>query len=355
MADSQAAETALRTQLENEFAQQQAGIENLVLRAYGGVAPIQGGHSARSRPAEAVDEEAESEESGDLAKSAVSFAVGLTFGRWKTEEGLPDEKLPEDPLTGLPPAPPGYSTSLKTLYHVAESGTSEGFADLVRLNLAHEFGADAEDVICAKVGSVDLRGYLDKPGAFFADHLATYSKSRRQAPIYWPLSTRSGDFVIWVYYPKLEGDSMTRLITEVLDPRLRRLNEELGALAAEGGGAGRKAKLENLRLELAEMRQDFQELIAKGYKPDLNDGALITACPLAKYFRHAGFRAKLEACWRELYRGDYDWSHLAMAMWPERVLAVCKKDRSIAIAHGREDLCPAEPPKAARGRKKKTD
>jgi hypothetical protein len=103
------------------------------------------------------------------------------------------------------------------------------------------------------------------------------------------------------------------------------------------------------------MRQDFQELIAKGYKPGLNDGVLITACPLAKYFRHAGFRAKLEACWRELSRGDYDWSHLAMAMWPERVVSACKKDRTIAIAHGREDLCPAEPPKPARGRKKKTD
>jgi hypothetical protein len=44
-----------------------------------------------------------------------------------------------------------------------------------------------------------------------------------------------------------------------------------------------------------------------------------------------------------------------MAIWPERVVSACKKDRTIAIAHGREDLCPAEPPKAARGRKKKTD
>ncbi len=353
MADSQAAEAALRTQLETEFLQLQASIEKLVLKAYGDVAPIEGGHSARSRPAEAPDEEAEPEDTGDLARSAASFAVGLTFGRWKSDAGLPDEYPPEDPLAALPTSPPGFSTSRKMLYHVAESGADEGFADLVRVNLVNEFGADAEEAICAKVGCVDLRGYLDKPGAFFADHLATYSKSRRKAPIYWPLSTRSGDFVIWVYYPKLEGDSLTRLITEVLDPRLRRLNEELGALAAEGRVSGRKAKLESLRLELAEMRQDFQELIAKGYQPNLNDGVLITACPLAKYFRHAGFRKNLEACWKELSRGEYDWSHLAMAMWPERVLAVCKKDRSIAIAHGREDLCPAEPAKVTRGRKKK--
>lgn len=145
---------------------------------------------------------------------------------------------------------------------------------------------------------------------------------------------------------------MPRLITEVLDPRLRRLNEELAALAADGKASARKAKLEALRLELAEMRQDFQDLIARGYKPDLNDGVLITACPLAKYFRLPKFRRDLEDCWKKLSRGDFDWARLAMSMWPERVLEACRRDRSIAIAHGKEGLCPAEPPKAKKGRKK---
>jgi hypothetical protein len=212
-----------------------------------------------------------------------------------------------------------------------------------------------EQAAATALGFKSLVDYLAQQSGFFTDHLAAYSKSRRLAPIYWPLSTRSGDFVIWVHYPMMDADSLPRLITEVLDPRLRRIDEELAGLAADGKAGSRKDKLKALRLEMSEMRQDFQELIAKGYKPDLNDGVLLTACPLAKYFRHAGFRAKLESCWRELARGDYDWSHLAMSMWPERVVAACKQDRSIAIAHGREDLCPSEPPKATRGRKKKAD
>ena len=212
-----------------------------------------------------------------------------------------------------------------------------------------------EQDLAARLGVPTLRDYMSRSGCFFADHLSVYSKSRRKAPIYWPLSTRSGEFILWVYYPKLDADSLPRLITEVLDPRLRALSEEISTLVAEGRTAGRRAKLEALQLELSEMRQDFQALIAKGYKPDLNDGVLITACPLAKYFRHAGFRKNLEACWKELARGDYDWAHLAMSMWPERVLEACKKDRSIAIAHDRENLCSAEPPKATRGRKKKID
>jgi hypothetical protein len=39
-------------------------------------------------------------------------------------------------------------------------------------------------------------------------------------------------------------------------------------------------------------------------------------------------------------------------MWPERVTEACRRDRSIAIAHGKEDLCPAAPPKTKRGLKK---
>jgi transposase InsO family protein len=31
---------------------------------------------------------------------------------------------------------------------------------------------------------------------------------------------------------------------------------------------------------------------------------------------------------------DYDWAHLAMNYWPERVREKCKTDKSLAIAHG---------------------
>ncbi len=290
-----------------------------------------------------------------------SYLVGVAFGRWAIPPN-PEElrKPPADPFAPLPAQAPGAAPAEAAKLYFAEDTSGESsILNSCRVALRQATGLASvdgyEQDLAARLGVPTLRDYLNRPAAFFADHLSVYSKSRRKAPIYWPLSTRSGEFIVWVYYPKLDADSLPRLITEVLDPRLRSLNEEIATLVAEGRTAGRRGKLEALRLELSEMRQDFQELIAKGYKPDLNDGVLITACPLAKYFRHAGFRAKLEACWRELSRGDYDWSHLAMAMWPERVLAVCKKDRSIAIAHGREDLCPAEPPKATRGRKRKAD
>jgi hypothetical protein len=46
---------------------------------------------------------------------------------------------------------------------------------------------------------------------------------------------------------------------------------------------------------------------------------------------------ELKARWEELIAGKYDWAHVAMHLWPERVVAKCATDRSLAIAHGLED------------------
>ncbi len=40
----------------------------------------------------------------------------------------------------------------------------------------------------------------------------------------------------------------------------------------------------------------------------------------------------------KLVKGDYDWAHLAMHLWPERVVRKCATDASLAIAHGLEEM-----------------
>jgi len=89
------------------------------------------------------------------------------------------------------------------------------------------------------------------------------------------------------------------------------------------------------------------------YKPNLNDGVLITASPLWKLFRLPKWQRDLKAYWEALEGEEYEWAHLAYTIWPDRVKKVCKKDRSIAIAHGLEDLCEVKAPekKAKRGKK----
>jgi len=64
----------------------------------------------------------------------------------------------------------------------------------------------------------------------------------------------------------------------------------------------------------------------------------ISAAPLWSLFRHRAWQKVLKETWTKLERGDYDWAHLAMNYWPERVREKCRSDKSLAIAHGLEEL-----------------
>jgi hypothetical protein len=75
------------------------------------------------------------------------------------------------------------------------------------------------------------------------------------------------------------------------------------------------------------------------WKPNLNDGLTLTMAPLWRLVpQHAAWQKELKTNWDELAAGRYDWAHIAMHLWPERVVLKCATDRSLAIAHGLEDV-----------------
>ena len=89
------------------------------------------------------------------------------------------------------------------------------------------------------------------------------------------------------------------------------------------------------------MRDELLRL-APTWKPNHDDGVQITAAPLWRLFRHRPWQTVLRDTWEKLERGDYDWAHLAMDYWPDRVREKCRTDKSLAIAHDLEHLY--EPP-----------
>ena len=78
--------------------------------------------------------------------------------------------------------------------------------------------------------------------------------------------------------------------------------------------------------------------VAPLWNPNLNDGVVINYAPLWRMIGHTQWRKNVKDCWDTVVAGDYDWSHLAMHLWPERVVPKCKDDASLAIAHGLDEV-----------------
>jgi hypothetical protein len=340
-----------------------------------------------------TDEGDEQEEGSEDEKSSLdvetitvdllSWCVGVAFGRWNVRlvgSGRTAPSLdPFAPLTACSPAelvgpdglparevPSGYPLRISwDGILVDDSGFENGSphqSDIVcraQEVLAFLWGNRAEAIeqeACEILGVKSLRDYFRKPGGLFADHLKQYSKSRRQAPIYWPVSTASGSYTLWIYYHRLNEDLLYKAVNEYVNPKIsetdRRIAQLEGDLGSASGGQATvlRGKLEEAKAFRGELEDFKAELLRVGglpYKPDLNDGVLITASPLWKLFRLPKWRKDLEGCWKKLEAGEYDWAHLAYAIWPDRVKEVCIRDRSIAMAHDLEELYKGDAPTSA--------
>ena len=196
----------------------------------------------------------------------------------------------------------------------------------------------------------DLDEIFDKHSKFFDAHLKDYSRNKRVSPIYWHLGVPSGKFNIWVYYPKLNENSLFKIVNELVEPKLEDVKKQVAALEMSSASKELHEQMA-LQDELIDFKEELLRVAQLPYKPNQDDGILITAAPLHNLFRHNKWRKSTEACWKKLEKGEYDWAHLAYSIWPDRVANKCKKDLSMAIAHGLESICEIKP-KEKKTRKK---
>jgi hypothetical protein len=300
------------------------------------------------------DEELSDSTPIDESGNILSWCVGVAFGRfdWRLATGGRAAPPEPDPFDPLPAKSPGMLPDGAAPFHphpgllVDDSGHPH---DLPRL---------VEEVLGRVETQVppDVRRWLQRE--FFPFHLQRYSKSRRKAPIYWPLATESGSYTLWLYYPSLTSQTLYSAVNDFVEPKLKQVEQQAGALRGKGTARSRDEDraleaLQTLEQELIELRDTLLR-IAPTYRPNHDDGVQITAAPLWKLFRHKPWQKLLKETWAKLEKGEYDWSHIAMTTWPDRVREKCKTDKSLAIAHDLEQLYvePPPPPAKPRGRRK---
>jgi hypothetical protein len=273
------------------------------------------------------------------AKALMSYLIGAAFGRWdvRAAQTADPASNPFDLVASCPPgalidhkglpvsvAPAGYPLELPPNRLLLDEPGHQ-WDLIVRVDCAVKCLFDDPDAIVGELskilGRALLRDYLRRD--FFKSHLAQYTESRRKAPIYWPLSVPSGKWTVWVYAPTLSRESLYAVASEALR-RENLATAEIGRLEQERttGAGGRGARtldraLDTERLlgeELRRFRQEAERIANLGWEPDLDDGIVLCAAPLAGLFPQwrepAQYRNLLKA-------GQYEWA--TVSRWAEAI------------------------------------
>jgi hypothetical protein len=314
------------------------------------------------------DEEAEDEATADttaLAAELISWAVGVAFGRFDVrlatgDRAMPGEPEPFDPLSvcspgmltgddGLPRVlpPAGYPLSLpEDGILVDDPGHPRDLTGAIRAVFETAFGplADAfwqEAAALLDPQAHDMGTWL--ASRFFEHHLKRHSKSRRKAPIFWQLGVPSSRYRVWGNAHRLTRDSLFAIQNDVVAPKLAHEERRLSSLLTQAGptpSARDRAEIAAQEAAVDEIRTFVEEVrrVAPLWNPDLDDGIVLVMAPLWRLSTHKAWQKELKGRWDELVAGKYDWAHLAMHLWPERVVPKCATDRSLAIAHDLEEV-----------------
>ncbi len=292
------------------------------------------------------EEKEETEEEGDEDESSValggvallSWLVGVVFGRFDPRIALGERPVPPEPepFDPLPSRSPGMRPAEDELPLFPIAVDDPGHDD----DLCFHVESAAETIGC--IIPEDLRTWLARE--FFPLHIKMYSKSRRKAPIYWQLATPSGSYSVWLYLHAFTKDTLYTVQNDYIVPKVEHEERKLEALRREIGDGPKAADRKRLTQQetfVEELHGFVEEIkrIAPMWNPNLDDGVVINFAPLWKLVSHnKPWQKELKTTWDSLIKGDYDWSHLAMHLWPERVVPKCATDRSLAIAHGLEDV-----------------
>jgi hypothetical protein len=249
----------------------------------------------------------------------------------EVEAALRDLGLPD----GIAVLDEGHPRDLPTLVEQALQLMLDWDAD------AEHAAPNTEEVIEIGAGG-DLRRFFER--SFFTQW---HSRWYRKRPVCWPLQSARRSYGFVLFHERIDKSTLYVLQRDYLDHKLNGLRLQIGDLRAQLEGKEGRARKQverqidgatQLLEEVTAFAQTVERIVREGYEPEPNwidDGVILRMAPLWELIPIWWREPK--KYWERLQRGDYDWSHIAMNYWPERVKEACKTNKSFAIAHGHEE------------------
>ncbi len=271
----------------------------------------------------------------------IGYLFGRAIGRWGDCVGEWTPKL-ADAVPAVAPAALQASGALPIV--VEDQGHPKDIVSAVERELERVFTESSVTGTAAleKILGVSVRDWIRR--SFFSRHLVAYASFGRQAPVYLQMGTATSSYSVWLYLHALTRDTLYNMQNDFVVPKLDHEERKLAEMRAQRGPspiAARRKELAAQETFVGELRAFLNEVkrVAPLWNPSLDDGVCISFAPFWRLFpHHKSWQRELNTTWDELAGGNYDWSHIAMHLWPHRVVPKCAIDRSLAIAHGLEDV-----------------
>lgn len=316
----------------------------------------------------------------DRAFKNLSWSIGVLLGRFDAQTGgladLAEKQRAEQNIIQDIDAPKGHRHGLlylsvldnhEGLNRKEQPNVGNACLQTLQDTLEYKWGAEKTSELWAEIDNalvlecridwtpaqrtkMDLNTWIRTSA--FAMHESIYSKR----PIYFPLVSAKKSFFLWVNIHQWHNGTLNSILANYLTPdssllesRIKRLREdrqsitdsrELNAIEKE------IADLDKLQDELQDFITKVTQLATRGPAPelqevetsyvmDLDDGVMVNSSAFWELVLPLWKDPK--KWWSSLStpkgKKDFDWSHLAMRYWPERIMEKVKQDPSLAIAH----------------------
>jgi len=139
----------------------------------------------------------------------------------------------------------------------------------------------------------------------------------KKRPVYWLLQTAKKNYGFYIYNLKFTQDTLYSLIQKYIVPRINleklRLNDIYNKKDAVNTPKEKRekenfiVKSEDFIEELKLFKQNIQEVIDTGFKPDIDDGVILNMAPLYKLIPWK----EPEKYYKNLQMGQYEWAHVS--------------------------------------------